>query len=188
MTVTHPLLVARAIQYLRTVRACHVVLSEMQCNWIESPDAIGFSRRFSILVEAKTSRADFARDIQKKARRPGVGMGAYRYYLVPKGLVRRHECNGFNSELKTDEGWGLLWWHESTGRISVEKPSMRFSVNERAENLFLVSALQRVQLRLTSPLHEYIRWAQSPIVQRAKEDDNVAMAILGADPGANPRV
>jgi hypothetical protein len=159
--MTHAALVARAITWLRTTRRCAFVLSEMQCNWLESPDAIGFSKQYSTLIECKVSRGDFRRDAQKRARREGVGMGYYRFYMVPAELVRRHEANGFNEELATVEGWGLLWYHERTNRVSLEKPSMRFDVNQRAENLFLMSALQRVQVRLhPMPLCEYIRWAQ----------------------------
>ena len=155
--MTHAALVACAIAYLRTTRKCPVVLSEMSCNWLESPDAIGFDKKFSTLIECKVSRSDFSRDGQKRARRPGVGMGDFRYYLVPAQVVRRHEVNGFG-ELPTVEGWGLLWYHEKSNRITMEKRSVGFTPNERAERLFLVSALRRVQLRLTTPLHDYIRW------------------------------
>lgn len=164
--LSHPQLVARAIRYLRTIRKCQIVLSEMQCNWLESPDAIGFSKKVSILIECKTSRSDFSRDSRKASRRPGVGMGYYRFYLVPAGIVRRHEVNGFDAEIVTTSGWGLLWYHPSSERITMEKPSIRFDVNQHAENLFLVSALHRVQLRLSTPLHEYIRWAQNPLPAR----------------------
>ena len=160
--ITHVQLVARAVTHLRTTRRCPVVLSEMQCNWIESPDAIGFSKKHSTLIECKVSRSDFGRDARKASRRPSVGMGYYRYYLVPAGVVRSHEVNGFNPEIQFTEGWGLLWYHPISHRITQEKPSMRFDVNRQAENLFLVSALQRVQLRLMTPLHEYIRWQQGP--------------------------
>lgn len=166
MTISHAQLVARAIHHLRTARKCQIVLSEMQCNWLESPDAIGFSKQHSTLIECKTSRSDFSRDSRKASRRPGVGMGYYRFYLVPAGVVRRHEVNGFDAEIVTTSGWGLLWYHTGGDRITVEKPSIRFDVNRQAENLFLVSALHRVQLRLSSPLHEYIRWAQNPLPAR----------------------
>lgn len=70
--VTHAGLVERAVTWLTKSKRCLFVLSEMQCNWLESPDAIGFSRSHSILVECKTSRADFKRDRQKGA---GVAEG-----------------------------------------------------------------------------------------------------------------
>lgn len=154
---THALLVARALSWLRQTKRCGFVLSNMTCNWLESPDAIGWNKQASCLIECKTTRADFARDRQKKARREGVGMGLYRFFLVPKGLVRRHEVNGFG-ELQAGEGWGLLYWNPVSNKVTVEKPSARFNVNERGEILFLASALTRVQLRLPEPLHEYIRW------------------------------
>jgi len=178
--VTHAAMVTRAIGWLRAIKRCNVVLSEMDCGWIEVPDAIGFPcdhRNGSILIECKTSRADFRIDGRKKARRDGVGMGAYRFYLVPHGLVRAHE---FETLIAGEEqlepatrskwgssGWGLLYWKPETERITIERISQRFEPNLRAESLFLASALQRVQMRLDEPLHEYLRWERSPVA-RAK--------------------
>ena len=173
--VTHAALVARAVRWLRDFKHCPVVLSEMSCGWIEVPDAIGFStkRHGSVLVECKVGRGDFKRDSSKPARRNGVGMGDYRFYLVPHGMVRAHE---FETLIAGGEepaepltrfkwgssGWGLLWWDPKTERVSMERSSIRFDTNKAAENLFLVSALSRVQGRLSEPLHEYIRWETAP--------------------------
>jgi hypothetical protein len=174
--VTHAALVARAVRWLAGAKKCQVVLSEMACGWLEVPDAIGFSRHNSVLVEAKRTRQDFHRDASKLGRRPGVGMGTYRYYLVPHGMVRAHEFETLiageeqtedTGEFKTNfkwgsSGWGLLWWDPNTDRVTVQRISQRFKVNQAAENLFLVQALHRVQLRLVEPLHEYIRWEKAP--------------------------
>jgi hypothetical protein len=175
--VTHAALVARSIGWLREFKHCRIVLSEMSCGWIEVPDAIGFHERTgSVLIECKCSRSDFRVDGQKKARRDGVGMGAYRYYLVPHGLVRAHE---FDALLGADEtgtrfkwgsgGWGLLWWDPQTEKISMQRTSQRFKPNKSAETDFLVAALHRVQLRLSEPLHEYIRWSSAPAPQRRNQ-------------------
>lgn len=169
-TVSHAALVSRAVQFLRTAKRCSVVLSEMQCNWFESPDAIGFTKNHSVLIECKVSRNDFSRDARKACRRPGIGMGYYRFYLTPAGLVRPYEVDGWitgeadRSSLSKSgsTGWGLLWWNPQNDKISLQRPSSRFDVNQKAENIFLVSALQRVQLRITEPLHQYIRWATAP--------------------------
>lgn len=176
--ISHAALVARSIRFLKDVRRCRIVLTEMNCNWIEVPDAIGFSEKSgSVLIECKCTRSDFRTDRQKKARREGVGMGKYRFYLVPHGLVRAHEFEtliaGESVEPQTtsfkwgSNGWGLLWWDPATDRISQQRISQRFSQNDEAENRLLVAALHRVQVRLTEPLHEYIRWENSPIA-RAK--------------------
>lgn len=176
--VTHAALVTRAIRWLRDFRKCKVILTEMNCGWLEVPDAIGFSDKHgSVLVECKCSRGDFRTDTRKKSRREGVGMGKYRFYLVPHALVRAHEFEtliaGGDAEKPTtnfkwgSSGWGLLWWDAETDCISMQRTSQRFSPNEEAESRLLVSALHRVQLRLVEPLHEYLRWEKSPIA-RAK--------------------
>lgn len=84
----------------------------------EIPDAIGWLRSgVSLLVECKASRGDFLSDAVKPSRRsaksaglavpePVVkgprkteGLGAYRFYFAPSGLLAPEEL---------PEGWGLL--------------------------------------------------------------------------------
>lgn len=68
----------------------------------ERADAWGYRWGFeacSILVEVKVSRADFLRDKHKPHRKAG-GMGDYRYYLCPEGIITLDDL---------PERWGLLW-------------------------------------------------------------------------------
>lgn len=89
----------------------------------EIPDAIGWLRSgVSLLIECKASRGDFLSDAVKPSRRSGKadapgslaptapkpeikpprkteGLGAYRFYLAPSGLLAPDEL---------PEGWGLL--------------------------------------------------------------------------------
>lgn len=77
---------------------CSVAVSET-LNWIngEIPDAIGWrpyrqERSGSVLVEVKTSRSDFLADAGKPHRFDmSLGMGAYRYFLAPEGLLSMDE-------------------------------------------------------------------------------------------------
>lgn len=85
---------------------CQVALSEIRNGFKRSeiPDAIGFragtTDEGSILVEVKTSRADFFADRQKKFRElPERGLGLYRYYMAPVGMVAVDEL---------PEKWGLI--------------------------------------------------------------------------------
>lgn len=85
---------------------CQVALSEIRNGFKRSeiPDAIGFragvSDEGSILVEVKTSPADFFADRQKKFRElPERGLGLYRYYMAPAGMVAVDEL---------PEKWGLI--------------------------------------------------------------------------------
>lgn len=82
---------------------CAVALSECRSGWSgEIPDAIGFRASGhwdgSYVVEVKTSRADFLADAKKPHRASG-GMGNWRYFMAPAGLIKTHEL---------PEGWGLL--------------------------------------------------------------------------------
>ncbi|MHD0644771.1 hypothetical protein ACYPKM_04000 [Pseudomonas aeruginosa] len=79
-----------------------VVASELTCfGSREQPDVIGFRSESSAIIEAKASRADFLADKKKPERYiPGKGLGIYRFYLCPEGLIKP-------DELPT--GWGLLY-------------------------------------------------------------------------------
>lgn len=67
----------------------------------EHPDALGINTKGgSILVEVKTSRADFFADQKKPFReKPKKGIGDQRIYLTTKGLVKPEEV---------PYGW-MLW-------------------------------------------------------------------------------
>jgi len=69
----------------------------------ERPDVLGFRSSCSAMIEVKVSRADFLADQRKPERHVG-GIGVYRFYLCPEGLIRPEEL-----PLR----WGLLY---ATGR------------------------------------------------------------------------
>jgi len=105
--MTHNDLCLLAVKWLKRPASqnghgCHIAISEPR-TYGECPDAIGFRHGDheggSVVVEVKMSRADFLADF-KKPHRSGFGMGLWRYYMCPEGL------------LKDDEipcGWGLLY-------------------------------------------------------------------------------
>lgn len=66
---------------------------------VEQADVIAFRSNCSAVIEAKASRADFLADRSKPHRAAG-GMGVYRFYLCPEGLI-------LPSELPS--GWCLLY-------------------------------------------------------------------------------
>jgi len=101
--LTHRKLCSLAVSWLRRPSSrsgpgCLVAVSETR-NWIngEVPDAIGwrpYGHRLcgSVLVEVKVSRADFLADAGKPHRLdPASGMGAYRYYMAPEGVIGTEE-------------------------------------------------------------------------------------------------
>lgn len=69
----------------------------------EIPDAFGYRCSDflggSVVVEVKVGRGDFLADKKKPHRQVG-GMGDYRYYLCPTGLIQVHDL---------PPGWGLIW-------------------------------------------------------------------------------
>lgn len=114
---------------------CHVVLLEHGSGCPEIPDALGWGpANFSILVECKTSRSDFRADAKKAWRtRPERGVGYYRYFLAPQGMIGVDEV---------PEKWGLL---EATSPkvIKVLKlPQAHPQYNLRSEVAMLVSEVR----------------------------------------------
>lgn len=109
--LTHTALTDLAVKWLRRPHSqkgpgCHIALSECRSGWIgEIPDAIGWRVAGhldgSVVIEVKASRADFLADKQKPHRAgEGVGLGNWRYYLCPEGVI---------SESDVPPKWGLLY-------------------------------------------------------------------------------
>lgn len=105
---THADLCAVAVKWLKRPASagghgCHVAASECRSGWSgEIPDAIGFraagDRDGSVVVEVKVSRSDFLADRNKPHRLEG-GMGNWRYFMAPAGMIRPDEL---------PPGWGLI--------------------------------------------------------------------------------
>lgn len=130
--MTHQELVKRAERWLLGTMRCYVVLTEQYSIAPERPDAIGWNYQRSILVECKTSRADYQSDIRKFSRsKPSYGMGNFRFYLTPPGLLVPDEI---------PERWGLLEARRT--QIRVIKNAAAFQQTERYERIILVAALR----------------------------------------------
>lgn len=94
----HGSLVAMGARWLKR-NGFPVVATELKCiGSREQPDVIGFRSSCSAVIEVKVSRSDFFSD-KKKPERVEGGLGIYRFYLCPVGLVQPDEL---------PEGWGLL--------------------------------------------------------------------------------
>lgn len=136
-TFTHRDLVTRMGRWLRNHEGCGIVLTELRTAVSETPDAIGFcGMGDSILIECKTSRADFYADGQKHFRQfEEGGMGDKRYFAVPKGLVLPSEV---------PVGWGLLYVSEH--RVTCVREPVRKDANKRAELKMLMSVIRRLEI------------------------------------------
>jgi len=151
-SVTHEKLVTLAVAWLRQYR-CGVVLSEQACASGEVPDAIGWKKRcHSVLVECKTSRADFLADRTKPWRlQPETGVGAERYYLAPSGLIGAEEL---------PTGWGLL---EVAGReittVRRSAKNLRSNMGFQFEMNLLLASLRRVEVRIEPrSITDFLKW------------------------------
>ncbi len=157
---SHKALCALAVAWLQRPHSrqgpgCTVALAETG-NAIngEIPDAIGwrpFDGDFggSVMVEAKVSRADFLADAAKAHRKdPSLGMGTFRYYLAPQGLIALEELPArwglveVNSRghLKVRAGHVLC----ANTRIEESWAAWRHARNEGAEVSLLAMCLARV--------------------------------------------
>lgn len=137
-TVTHDLLVNVAREWLRKTKKCSVVVSEIQAAGMESPDALGWYDATSHLVEVKISRADFFADRKKIFRQDNArGMGDFRWFLTPSGLVRPDEL---------PEGFGLIEWEPSRRRaVQVVREAVRQAAKgDRYETYVLLSLIRRL--------------------------------------------
>lgn len=121
--MTHDELTNLAVTWLQRPHSgkapgCDVALSEIGLAWHgEKADAWGYRRQEkggawgSTLVEVKVSRGDFLADRKKPHRQNGeLGVGRFRYYLCPKGLIQPEEL---------PDRWGLIWATPS-GRLYVQ--------------------------------------------------------------------
>ena len=106
--MTHADLNAIAVKWLLRATSgngagCHVAFQEVSdTSGKERCDAWGYSwswNPYSVLVEVKVSRSDFFADRKKPHRQLG-GVGSFRYFMCPEGLIDIKDL---------PEGWGLLW-------------------------------------------------------------------------------
>jgi hypothetical protein len=99
----------------------------------ESPDVFGWNYWTTVLIEVKVSRSDFLADAKKPFRQtPEDGVGEFRYYCCPHGLIHADEVPA---------NWGLLW--QDGAKIVEAKPAERQPSNLRAERTILTSIMRR---------------------------------------------
>ncbi len=131
----HALLVEQAGRWL-AAKGCVVVITDMSHGGPETPDAIGWRGRHSLLIECKASLDDFRADRAKPFRRdPASGMGARRYFCAPLGLIKP-------GQLPT--GWGLLEWNGKKLRESVKPAPWAHDGGKGQEISLLISAMRRL--------------------------------------------
>ena len=98
--ITHDDLIKAGVNWFKKDLKSKVILSESRGFGGEIPDIIAWKSGYSFLIECKASRSDFLADKKKSFRQSG-GMGHYRLYLCPTGLIKPEEL---------PIGWGLLYF------------------------------------------------------------------------------
>lgn len=99
----------------------------------EKPDAFGFSCSSTQLIEVKMSRADFFADRKKNWRKnQEKGIGRYRSYLCPEGLIKPDEV---------PQNWGLLYFNDQGNIIPVLKPKEQ--IPDHMQELALIASILR---------------------------------------------
>lgn len=158
--MTHSNLCDIAVKWLKKPNSkggagCHIAVSEMAGGWSgEIPDAIGFRAAGwddgSTVVEVKVSRSDFLAD-RNKPHRNGerLGMGKWRFYLCPEGLISPEEV---------PEKWGLVYvtkrggtkcikGHAGITNMNLRKDAIsadQFECDRDREMFLLVKLMSRV--------------------------------------------
>lgn len=102
----------KAVALIRKVHGAKIGAMEFTGGWNrERVDAILFTSGSSFLIETKISRSDFLADKKKPFRNdPSLGVGTYRYYACPEGLIKIDEL---------PEKWGLIEIPEQKSRSAI---------------------------------------------------------------------
>lgn len=145
LNCTHKQLVD--IGYKWIMKRCGVAFRELKSLNYEIPDVIGFTSGESFLIECKANRADYLNDKSKFFRiHPEQGMGKFRFYLCPTGLISINEL---------PDNWGLIYVNSGKAKC-VHNPYGGGNIysnwgyhkrNKDAEMRLMYSALRRLHIR-----------------------------------------
>ena len=113
---------------------CATVAVDMKTLEQEKPDVIGWNGCSSTMIEVKVGRGDFLQDFKKPFRQIcEKGVGEFRYYCCPSGLIRENEL---------PDKWGLLYLNEEN-KMDIIKVAEIQKANLKAERNMLISLLRR---------------------------------------------
>lgn len=107
--MTHSNLVEIAYRWMLKNGGMTIAFKELKSMTEEIPDVVGFNSWESMVIECKVSRADFLKDKKKPHR--AKGMGKWRFFICPDGLIRTEEL---------PEKWGLIYVKDGRARIEYD--------------------------------------------------------------------
>lgn len=140
--MTHRELCKIASKYLRNhgiqpFHRCQYVVCELE-RVGECPDAFGWGGSTTQLIEVKVSRSDFLSDKKKMWRKnPQYGLGRFRSYLCPEGVIKVEDL---------PDHWGLLYADEK-GKITIIKEPEFQECNHIEEINLITSILRRENIK-----------------------------------------
>ncbi len=143
--ISHQQLVEIAYKWVLKNGSCGFAAKEIGTISSEIPDVIGFvSGSHSVLIECKASRSDFLKDKHKLFRQDGSGMGLFRIYCCPVGIIKPEDL---------PEKWGLIHITDEKQPIEIVNPlrqenkyiNWTFSKNDIAERAIMYSMLRRLK-------------------------------------------
>lgn len=121
--MTHKELVEIAYRWMLKNCGVGVAFKELSSLAREIPDVIGFDGWQSIVIECKVGRGDFLKDKKKPHRENG--MGKWRFYCCPKGLIKVEELPA---------KWGLIYVDEKNkARITYDCRVKKVPIDEPYE-------------------------------------------------------
>lgn len=118
MKITHNDLIILGSKLLKNKFHCRIILKEPRAYTVyyETPDIIGWVFNKSILIECKTTKADFKAEQTKCFRRNNLlSLGHWRFYLTPIGLLSLEQI---------PKDWGL---YETDGKRVFFKGGAKYS-------------------------------------------------------------
>jgi hypothetical protein len=136
INMTHRELCIRAATYLRNqgiqpFHRCQYAVVELE-RVGECPDAFGWGGSTTQLIEVKISRSDFLSDKKKLWRKqPEYGLGRFRSYLCPEGLISPDEL---------PQNWGLLYMN---GKKITRIQDALWQASNNVEEINLITSILR---------------------------------------------
>ncbi len=151
----------------------------------EQADVISFRSSCSCLIEAKASRSDFLVDAKKPHRAAG-GLGVYRFYISPPGVIEMddlpprwgllHAVGGAVVEVRRPTG--NMW--PPYGSSSGDWPLFQHQPDQAAEAAVLFSiARRRCQSRSVARYEQELREATRERQRLARRVDDLAEQVRG---------
>ena len=150
--LTHSDLVKKGIKWIRSQNGKNwnapISFGEVVSAGMETPDVMGFSSSSSTLIECKVSKSDFNRDKKKMFRSiPQKGMGNYRLYMCPTGLI---------SEEELPDSWGLIYVSDGGKANLIVKPKSQYC-NLQAEHAYMYSIMRRICNGTNNDIKDFLK-------------------------------